>query len=65
MDRVELAFRKFDINKDGYLSREEFDIVSKAYSFNVQGKTNIKYMKRLEKCFPHIHNIVWVFHIKK
>lgn len=27
MDRVELAFRKFDLNKDGYLSREEFDIV--------------------------------------
>ena len=28
MDRVELAFRKFDLNKDGFLSREEFDLVS-------------------------------------
>ena len=28
MDRVELAFRKFDLNQDGYLSREEFDQVS-------------------------------------
>ena len=27
MDRVELAFRKFDLNQDGYLSREEFDQV--------------------------------------
>jgi Ca2+-binding EF-hand superfamily protein len=27
MDRVELAFRKFDMNNDGYLSREEFDVV--------------------------------------
>ena len=29
MDRVELAFRKFDLNKDGFLSRDEFDLVSK------------------------------------
>ena len=28
MDRVELAFRKFDLNHDGFLSREEFDMVS-------------------------------------
>ncbi len=28
MDKVELAFRKFDTNKDGYLSRDEFDQVS-------------------------------------
>ncbi len=28
MDRVEMAFRKFDLNKDGFLSREEFDAVS-------------------------------------
>ena len=27
MDRVELAFRKFDTNNDGYLSRDEFDVV--------------------------------------
>ena len=25
MDKVELAFRKLDLNHDGYLSREEFD----------------------------------------
>ena len=28
MDRVELAFRKFDTNNDGYLTRDEFDVVS-------------------------------------
>lgn len=28
MDRVELAFRKFDTNNDGFLTRDEFDIVS-------------------------------------
>ena len=28
MDRIELAFRKFDLNHDGFLSREEFDQVS-------------------------------------
>ena len=28
MDRIELAFRKFDLNHDGYLSRDEFDQVS-------------------------------------
>ena len=28
MDRVELAFRKFDLNQDGYLTRDEFDLVS-------------------------------------
>ncbi len=27
MDKVELAFRKFDTNKDGFLSRDEFDQV--------------------------------------
>jgi Ca2+-binding EF-hand superfamily protein len=32
MDRVELAFRKFDLNKDGFLSREEFDLVTHIYS---------------------------------
>jgi len=25
MDQIEMAFRKFDVNRDGYLSREEFD----------------------------------------
>jgi len=29
MDRVELAFRKFDTNNDGYLSRDEFDVMMK------------------------------------
>jgi hypothetical protein len=24
---VELAFRKFDLNKDGFLGRDEFDLV--------------------------------------
>ena len=24
LDKVEIAFRKYDTNKDGYLSREEF-----------------------------------------
>ena len=28
MDRIELAFRKFDLNHDGFLSRDEFDQVS-------------------------------------
>ena len=28
MDRIELAFRKFDLNQDGFLSRDEFDLVS-------------------------------------
>lgn len=32
MDRVELAFRKFDINRDGFLSREEFDQMMKNVS---------------------------------
>jgi len=32
MDRVEQAFRKFDINKDGYLSRDEFDLMMKNVS---------------------------------
>lgn len=32
MDRIELAFRKFDINHDGYLSREEFDQMMKNVS---------------------------------
>ena len=27
MDQIEMAFRKFDVNRDGYLSREEFDEV--------------------------------------
>jgi len=27
VDKVELAFRKFDTNKDGFLSRDEFDLV--------------------------------------
>lgn len=29
MDRVELAFRKFDLNQDGYLTRDEFDLMMK------------------------------------
>ncbi|TRY70065.1 hypothetical protein TCAL_15024 [Tigriopus californicus] len=29
MDRVELAFRKFDANRDGFLSRAEFDEMMK------------------------------------
>lgn len=29
VDKVELTFKKFDANKDGYLSREEFDIMMK------------------------------------
>jgi len=32
MDRVELAFRKFDLNHDGFLSREEFDMMMKNVS---------------------------------
>merc|ERR1712029_597211 len=32
MDRIELAFRKFDLNHDGYLSREEFDQMMKNVS---------------------------------
>ena len=28
IDKVELAFRKFDTNRDGFLSRDEFDEVS-------------------------------------
>jgi len=32
MDRVELAFRKFDTNNDGYLSRDEFDVMMKNIS---------------------------------
>lgn len=32
MDRVELAFRKFDLNHDGYLSRDEFDQMTKNVS---------------------------------
>ena len=33
MDRIELAFRKFDLNHDGYLSREEFDQASIFFFF--------------------------------
>ncbi|XP_040579942.1 uncharacterized protein [Lepeophtheirus salmonis] len=29
MDKVEYAFRKFDLNKDGFLSREEFELMMK------------------------------------
>lgn len=29
MDRIEVAFRKFDINQDGFLSRDEFDEMMK------------------------------------
>jgi len=29
VDKIELTFKKFDTNKDGYLSREEFDIMMK------------------------------------
>jgi len=29
MDRIELAFRRLDVDKDGYLSREEFDQMMK------------------------------------
>jgi len=32
MDRVELAFRKFDTNNDGYLTRDEFDVMMKNVS---------------------------------
>jgi Ca2+-binding EF-hand superfamily protein len=32
MDRVELAFRKFDTNNDGYLIRDEFDVMMKNVS---------------------------------
>ena len=28
LDKIELAFRKFDKNQDGFLSKEEFDVVS-------------------------------------
>ena len=31
MDRIELAFRKFDLNHDGFLSRDEFDQVPIIY----------------------------------
>ena len=29
MDYIELAFRRFDLNNDGYLSRDEFGQVRK------------------------------------
>ena len=29
MDQVEQAFKKFDLDNDGFLSREEFDQVSR------------------------------------
>jgi len=32
MDRIELAFRKFDLNHDGFLSRDEFDQMMKNVS---------------------------------
>ena len=46
MDRVELAFRKFDTNNDGYLSRDEFDVVmykdySRLYSTRGNGKLRL------------------------
>ena len=28
MDRIELAFRRFDLNNDGFLSRDEFGQVN-------------------------------------
>ena len=37
MDRVELAFRKFDTNNDGYLSRDEFDVVKKLFLYDDNG----------------------------
>ena len=39
MDRVELAFRKFDLNHDGFLSREEFDMVSNRVTKQVLSKS--------------------------
>jgi len=29
LDKIELAFRKFDKNQDGFLSKEEFDVMMK------------------------------------
>ena len=42
MDRVELAFRKFDLNHDGYLSRDEFDQVSTKRYYTLYSARNLE-----------------------
>ncbi len=53
MDKVELAFRKFDTNKDGYLSRDEFDQVTGGNVSIVSGT-----VKTVSTGRVHVHYVV-------
>ena len=46
MDKVEFAFRKFDIDGDGYLSWEEFQQV---FVFNTEKNKTFKAVKKVTK----------------
>ena len=46
MDQVEQAFKKFDLDNDGFLSREEFDQVLVELIFQIL----LVYINNFENC---------------
>ena len=76
MDRVELAFRKFDLNHDGFLSRDEFDmvsvernernaikmVVSVMYKCTLRYRINVQARLLISTYFSRLHGLIRYLH---